>query len=65
MADVATADEEPKQEETTASVLSETDETSQETPNGVKTWVTAVLCSSLQELLTTWAKMEASGANYC
>uniref|UniRef100_M4AQK8 Myelin expression factor 2 n=1 Tax=Xiphophorus maculatus TaxID=8083 RepID=M4AQK8_XIPMA len=37
MADVATADEEPKQEETTASVLSETDETSQETPNGVKT----------------------------
>ncbi|XP_027870569.1 myelin expression factor 2 isoform X2 [Xiphophorus couchianus] len=37
MADAATADEEPKQEETTASVLSETDETSQETPNGVKT----------------------------
>uniref|UniRef100_A0A3P9P344 Myelin expression factor 2 n=1 Tax=Poecilia reticulata TaxID=8081 RepID=A0A3P9P344_POERE len=37
MADVATTDEEPKQEETTASVLSETDETSQETPNGVKT----------------------------
>ncbi|KAM4744965.1 myelin expression factor 2 isoform 2-T2 [Anableps anableps] len=37
MADIATTDEEPKQEETTASVLSETDETSQETPNGVKT----------------------------
>lgn len=37
MADVITADEEQKQEETTASVPSETDETSQETPNGVKT----------------------------
>uniref|UniRef100_A0A3Q2NRD3 Myelin expression factor 2 n=1 Tax=Fundulus heteroclitus TaxID=8078 RepID=A0A3Q2NRD3_FUNHE len=40
MADVTTTDTpdgEPKQEETTASVLSETDETSQETPNGVKT----------------------------
>ncbi|XP_047219616.1 myelin expression factor 2 [Girardinichthys multiradiatus] len=37
MADVTPTDEEAKQEETTASVLSETDETSQETPNGVKT----------------------------
>uniref|UniRef100_A0A4W6CEQ7 Heterogeneous nuclear ribonucleoprotein M n=1 Tax=Lates calcarifer TaxID=8187 RepID=A0A4W6CEQ7_LATCA len=37
MADVATVDEEPKQDESSASVKSETDETSQETPNGVKT----------------------------
>uniref|UniRef100_A0A3Q1F7W8 Myelin expression factor 2 n=1 Tax=Acanthochromis polyacanthus TaxID=80966 RepID=A0A3Q1F7W8_9TELE len=38
MADVVTLDEEPKQDESTASVKSEpTDETSEETPNGVKT----------------------------
>lgn len=39
MADVATLDEEPKQEESsvTASVKSDTEETSEETPNGVKT----------------------------
>lgn len=38
MADVATLDEEVKQEESTASVKSDTEETSEETPNGVKTW---------------------------
>ncbi|KAM9408855.1 myelin expression factor 2 [Pholidichthys leucotaenia] len=37
MADPATIDDETKQEESTASVKSDTDETSQETPNGVKT----------------------------
>ncbi|KAK2853790.1 hypothetical protein Q5P01_006451 [Channa striata] len=37
MADVAAADEEPKQEESSASVNSETEETCEETPNGVKT----------------------------
>uniref|UniRef100_A0A671XXY5 Myelin expression factor 2 n=1 Tax=Sparus aurata TaxID=8175 RepID=A0A671XXY5_SPAAU len=37
MADVASLDEEPKQEESTASVKSETEDTSEETPNGVKT----------------------------
>ncbi|XP_029354644.1 myelin expression factor 2 isoform X2 [Echeneis naucrates] len=37
MADVVTLDEEPKQDESSASVKSETDETSQETPNGMKT----------------------------
>lgn len=37
MADVANPEEEVKEEETEASVLSEIDETSQETPNGVKT----------------------------
>lgn len=37
MADVATLDEEVKQEESTASVKSDTEETSEETPNGVKT----------------------------
>uniref|UniRef100_A0A3P8UDP9 Myelin expression factor 2 n=1 Tax=Amphiprion percula TaxID=161767 RepID=A0A3P8UDP9_AMPPE len=38
MADIVTLDEEPKQDESTASVKSEpTDETSEETPNGVKT----------------------------
>lgn len=37
MADVATLDDEPKQEESTASVKSDTEETSEETPNGVKT----------------------------
>lgn len=37
MADVATLDEEIKQEESTASVQSDTEETSEETPNGVKT----------------------------
>lgn len=37
MADVINTDEEPKQDENTASLPSETDETSQETPNGVKT----------------------------
>uniref|UniRef100_A0A3B5B4X0 Myelin expression factor 2 n=1 Tax=Stegastes partitus TaxID=144197 RepID=A0A3B5B4X0_9TELE len=37
MADVVTLDEEPKQDESTASVKSEPDETSEETPNGVKT----------------------------
>uniref|UniRef100_A0A3B5B4Y4 Myelin expression factor 2 n=1 Tax=Stegastes partitus TaxID=144197 RepID=A0A3B5B4Y4_9TELE len=39
MADVVTLDEEPKQDESTASVKSEPDETSEETPNGVKTCV--------------------------
>ncbi|XP_068172466.1 myelin expression factor 2 [Antennarius striatus] len=37
MADVAAVDEEIKQEEPVASVKSDTDETSEETPNGVKT----------------------------
>lgn len=37
MADVGVLDDEPKQEESTASVKSDLDETSQETPNGVKT----------------------------
>ncbi|XP_036951244.1 myelin expression factor 2 isoform X2 [Acanthopagrus latus] len=37
MADAASLDEEPKQEESTASVKSETEDTSEETPNGVKT----------------------------
>lgn len=38
MADVVPLDEEPKQDESTASLKSEpTDETSEETPNGVKT----------------------------
>ncbi|XP_041838450.1 myelin expression factor 2 isoform X2 [Melanotaenia boesemani] len=37
MADVITPDEEPQLEESAASVKSETDETSQETPNGMKT----------------------------
>ncbi|KAG7233645.1 hypothetical protein INR49_006759 [Caranx melampygus] len=37
MADVSAVDEEPKQDETTASVKSEPDEASEETPNGVKT----------------------------
>lgn len=37
MADVATIDEEIKLEESTASVKSDTEEPSEETPNGVKT----------------------------
>ncbi|XP_044047584.1 myelin expression factor 2 isoform X4 [Siniperca chuatsi] len=37
MADVATLDEEPKQEESNASVKSDTEDVSEETPNGVKT----------------------------
>ncbi|XP_028256818.1 myelin expression factor 2 isoform X2 [Parambassis ranga] len=37
MADVVDLEEEPKQEESTASIKSEPDETSPETPNGVKT----------------------------
>lgn len=37
MADVETLDEESKQEECTASIMSEPEETSEETPNGVKT----------------------------
>lgn len=37
MADVAVLDEEIKQEESVASVKSDTEETTEETPNGVKT----------------------------
>lgn len=37
MADIASLDEEIKQDETTASIKSDTEETPEETPNGVKT----------------------------
>lgn len=39
MADVETLKEEPQEEEISESVKSEPDETSEETPNGVKMWV--------------------------
>lgn len=44
MADVASVDEEIKQDEIAASVNPETDEASEETPNGVKTWVKIIYC---------------------
>lgn len=39
MADAETLKEEPQEEEISESVKSEPDETSEETPNGVKMWV--------------------------
>lgn len=68
MADVGVLDDEPKQEESTASVKSDLDETSQETPNGVKTWVETNHCSDDPIPIhgeLTLAKMESMDVSYC
>lgn len=66
MADAETLEVELKQEESTASVKSDTEETSEETPNGVKTWVKIMYCSfSSVQPLASWAKMESCDASGC
>lgn len=63
MADVATVDEELKQEETAVSDNPESEEASEETPNGVKTYVKKKSCVVLPVLcfqpLASLAEMES------